>query len=201
MKKIQSLVKWLIVDTFPFPLLPLFLIIHIGILFLFSDATTTINKYASNLLQFVGLIVVIKAVNDNVRIVDRSSVIASIKKWLNSFPLKKRNITIEVGTASILMSAGRVKARVIRKTKTLDEKVNFAFEEIERLERELENSIDEFDKKIDELKKSMDDFRTGQSNDLNEIKKRLSDVFVGGAKEELFGIACIFYSLIASFFT
>lgn len=200
MKKLKSLFKWLIIDTFPFPLLPLFLLLHITALYLYSDATISINKYVSNILQFVGLVVVIKAVNDNVKIVDRSSVVKSFINWLKAFPLIKRNITIQVQGASMATSAGKVKARVIRKTETLEERINYAFEEIERLEKEIENTTVDFDKKVDEVKKSISELKTSQNNEIVEIKNRLSEVFVGGAKEELFGIGCIFYSLIVSFF-
>ena len=200
MNKIKSLLKWLFIDTLPFPWLVLFLGIHIVALIQYPDSTPLVNKYTSNILQFIGIVVVIKAVNDNVNIIDRGSLINSFREWLNACPLRRQHYTVQVNTANIVITAGEVKARVIRNPKTLEDKINYAFEEIERIEKDLGNSTEKLNTRIDDIKVSVGELRTSHENRLKDVDRRLSEVFIGGAKEEVFGIVCIFYSLVTSFF-
>lgn len=202
MRKIRSFFKWLLADTFPFSLFPLFLFIHIMVLILYPDARATINKYVSNILQFIGLIIVLKAVNDNVKIIDRGSITRSISEWLNAFPFRKRKATVHVvNIAGELNSAGHITARLIHKPETLEEKINYAFEELKRLEREISHTTETRNKKINGLEATIGELKTKQDNKIQDIQMRLSEVFAGGAKEEIFGVVCIFYSLVTSFFS
>jgi hypothetical protein len=182
-------------------LIPLFIIVHVLALFSYPENSLAIHKIVSNILQFIGLIVVFKAVNDNIKIVNRSSLMLSFSEWLNTCPLRKKNITLQVNTTSTVSIAENVKVHTTRKTETMEEKVNYAFEEIGRLERDIGNLEKKLGKEVDGLKVTLGELTTNQESKLEDIRMRLNKVFAEGAKEEIFGIACIFYSLIASLFS
>lgn len=202
MTRLKSFLRWLFVDTYPISLLPVILLLHMITFILYPNATATINKTLSNVLQFIGLIFVIKAINDNTRIIGRSSLLNLLSIWINANPLRTRrgNLTVQVGAAGELNMAGQVTPVLIRKRETLEEKLDFVFEEIKRLEREIGRTADKLTNRINGLQRSISDLDARYNKELEGIEGRLSDVFVGGAKEEVFGIACIFYSLIVSFF-
>jgi hypothetical protein len=198
MNKIRQLFIWLLVDTFPLSLSPFLIIVHLFLLRFYPDESERINRVASNMLQAFALVVVFMSVSDNLEVINRGSLSRMFIEWLNAFPLRKRNVTVHVNGMGSLTAFGTARVRVIPKTETLEEKVAFLFDEVNRLQEEMNGAEQRLNVGVETLKKALEEAKASQASTLAELEGRLSDVFVGGTKDQLFGIACILHSLIAA---
>lgn len=189
-------------QPWPLHLLLLFMVIHVIGLKVFLNNIDNWNLFSSTFLQLFGGWFVIKTINDNLGVLSSSSITEHVRRYLKSMPTyKPKSITIQLQGGSASTSTGFAKLTVSKKLKTTKEKIEFLFSEIKRLETENRESKVELNRRIDNLKSTMDESIRSQKKDIENIRGKLVDTLIGGAKEEALGILCIFYSLLIPYVT
>lgn len=198
---VKRLYKWFLIP-WPLHLLLIFVISHVVGLFVFIEHVDGWNLFSSTSLQLFGGWIVIKTINDNLGILSSSSIMQFVREYFKSIPAyKPKSITIQVGGVSSSASVGNATVVVSKRLKTTKEKIEFLFLEIKRLENENRELRAELVSKIDNLKSSIEDSIRNQKRDIENIRSKIIDTLVGGAKEEALGILCIFYSLLIPYVT
>ncbi len=198
---IKRLYNWFVIP-WPLHLFPIFFIVHLAGFAVFSENIDGWNLFSSTSLQLFGGWYVIKTINDNLGIFSGSSIMQSVRDYFKSFPAyKPKSITMYAEGASYGVSFGNAKLTINKKLKTTKEKVEFLFSEIKRLENENRKLKAELVSKIDNLKSSLEDSVRNQKKDIESIQSKVVETMVGGTKEGVLGIFCIFYSLLIPYVT
>lgn len=194
MNYLQRVWYWL---KYPWPLhvYPLLIGIHLGILNYFALYAKVINLWFSTGFQVVGGILILIAIDSNLNIVSNSSIKNSIIKWIKSFPLKPKSYTLEVQGIAQSNSFSNARLSVTPKMSTLEEKIDFLFQEIKRVDEDRQEIRKEFSERVHKSEQKIAELEKSYNFQINEIKSKINAVTIGGIKVEVLGVLCIIYGL------
>ena len=194
MNYLQRIWYWL---KYPWPLhvCPLLIGIHLGVLNYFAIHAKVINLWFSTGFQVVGGALILLAIDSNLNIISNSSIKNSIIKWIKSFPLKRKSSTLEVQGIAHSNSFGKARLSVTPKMNTLEDKIDFLFQEIKRVDEDKQEIRKEFSERVHKSEQKIIALEKSYSFQINEIKSKINEVTIGGIKLEVLGVLCIVYGL------
>ena len=194
MNYLQRIWYWL---KYPWPLhvFPLLILIHLGVLNCFTPHIKIINLWFSTGFQVVGGILILWAIDSNLNIISNSSIKNSIIKWIKSFPLKPKSTTLEPQCIVNSSSFGKAKLSVTPKMNTLEDKIDFLFQEVKRVDEDKQEIRKEFFERVHQSERKMAELEKNYNFKIKEIMSKINDVTIGGIKLEIFGVLCIIYGL------
>ena len=135
---------------YPWPLhvCPLLIGIHLGVLNYFTLHEKVVNLWFSTGFQVVGGILILLAIDSNLNVISNSSIKNSIIKWIKSFPLKRKTHKLEAQSIASSSSFGKARLSVTPKMSTLEEKIDFLFQEIKRIDEDKQEIRNEFSERV-----------------------------------------------------
>jgi hypothetical protein len=189
MNKVKQLVTW---SLKAWPLLSVGIIAFVHY-YLYRYIGTSINKFIALFLQFIGGLVVLYSINDNIGTFKRRNLFSIFVEWLKSFPLIKKATTVgkELDLRFSIEPSSIYHAE--RKCETVDEKL----EEFKRQLDELRNLV--FLKEIairndiSTIEIKFQDAISKNNADIRDVKKLLDDSIVGAVNLQLFGVLLVSY--------
>lgn len=165
-------------------------LIILVVTFLYFVKTITYQpKIVSALFLVFGLTIIIwQMIGDTKRFPNRN--LNTLKNWIKKFPgFKPKNLKINLGSSSVIMTAGKAHVRVtISKDASVEEKVNYLMQQKEELETAIINLDDKLDSELSELNKSIKELDRKIVETKNIINSTISDVTVGNYDLKLFSV-------------
>ena len=195
MNYLQEIWRWFIKDPWPLHVCPLLIGIHLVVLNYFTSHTTVINLWFSTGFQVVGGILILLAIDSNLKVVSNSSIKNSIIEWIKSFPLKPKAYSLKVQSIAHSNSFGKARLSVTPKMSTLEDKVDFLFQEIKRLDEDKREIRKEFSERVHKSEQKIAELEKSYNFQINEIKSKINEVAIGSIKLEVLGVLCIIYGL------
>ncbi len=192
MAYIRRLCNWA-GTPWPLHLIPVFIGVHLILLSLFPENLQIINMYCCSSFPGIGGLFVIWSINSNLNILSGSSIKNAVIGWFKAFPVKAKSFSDD-GSIHIGLSVNS-QGRSVLKMESIEEKIEYLFEEIKRLEKESSELktelMAEMYKVEDRLLPRINDL----SDETREIKNKMNNVLVGGANLEILGVFIIIYGL------
>jgi hypothetical protein len=155
----------------------------------FLSIITYKPKIVSALLLVSGLSIIIwQMIGDSKRFPNRN--LNTLKNWIKKFPgFKSKNLKINVGSANIIMTAGKAHVRIgISKDASVEEKVNYLIQQKEEMETAIINLDDKLDSELSELNKNIKELDKKIIETENIINSTISEVTVGNYDLKLFSV-------------
>jgi len=195
MNYLRRLWRW-VIKPWPLHLLPLAIIAHLLIIDLYPGNIEIINLWGSTIFQLVGGILILVAIDGNLNVISNSSLKNTILGWFREFPGKAKHHRIEGKGASLSISTGKGRISFTPKMETIDEKVEYLFQEIKRLDELREEDKKEAHERIHKSEQRITSIENVHGQEIKDIKNKLSKVLVGSVKLEVLGVLCIVYGLV-----
>ncbi len=178
----------------PLHLAPIFIGGHLISLYLFPENLQIINLYCCSVFPGIGGFFVILTINSNLNILSGSSIKRAVIDWFKAFSAKAKPFSDEGHIQMRLLAKG--KARSTSKMESIEEKIEYLFDEITRLGQENSALRIELKTEIHKVEKTLLPRINNLSDETREIKTKINNVLVGGATHEIFGLLIIFYGLV-----
>ena len=180
-----------------FALLPL-VACHLVALSLLPGHVVLVNKLTSTTMQIVGGLIVLHAVDSNLGLFRRQTLISLVVGWFREFPLIRRSVTVSLEGAAFSSATGSAGLTVERKFTTVEDRVS----ELERQLKELRATIQEHKtavlQQIEEVKAEFNRSLTANQAAIGELSARIEVATVGGFKQQAFGVHLAVYGAIVS---
>jgi len=197
---VMKLIKW-ILRGWPVLIMVLILSLHLYLINCFNINVKSLNKIVSLIAQIIGGVLVIYSIDSNIGIIKGKNLKEELITYLKEFPLFKKSVVISEQVTISSKSFANIKANVVRNPKTIDEKIDYLQEQIEKIKKELNQNVDELRKAINNLSKYFNEKFHKTNVTLNEIEKKVEEVSVGGIKIQVFGVFLLIYGAISGYFT
>ena len=181
----RKIFKWIVDGRFH----NLTLIILAVTILYFVKTITYQPKIVSALFLIFGLAIIIwQMIGDSKRFPNRN--LSTLKNWIKKFPgFIPTTLKINVGSASVIMTAGKAHVRVsISKEASVEEKVNYLMQQKEEMETAIINLDDKLDSELSELNKNIKELDRKIVETENIINSTISDVTVGNYDLKLFSV-------------
>lgn len=179
----------------PLHIFPVLVIIHLLFLQFLPESHQKVNDYFSACFQIFGGLLVLQAINSNMRLLSKSNMIKEVYAWIKSFPLRSRNITISVSDAISATSSLSANLVVVPKLSTIEEKVEHLLKEIKRINSKIEGTKKDFRQEIERHTEKSNKKLSKLHNRTHEIEMNLKRTIVGSVKLEVLGIFTISYGI------
>jgi len=159
----------------------------------------TTHKTISLFSQLFGGLLVLYSIDSNIGIIKRKNLYDIFRAYLKEFPLIKRHVTIQAHSGAMTLTGGKVKLRVTRNPKTLDEKIEYLQEQLNEVRREVETETTELHKKIDTRAEAIDARLNDTQETIKNIETKIEEVSIGGIKIQIFGLLLVVYGSITGY--
>lgn len=195
--KLGKTLSWLIIRTWFISFILLIVLIHwLTVTVVVPQASETINHYASGIFQFVGCLVILWAIINNLGLISKSSIYDLIVRYLKEFPYYKDNRSHALDIHGVeqvqVVSSSRAKFHY----NTVDEKIEYLMGEIDRLDHEINRTRTQLKSEISQLDERLQNKIKVTNGNIDKANKELKSHVVGGAKVEIFGLLLVIYGII-----
>lgn len=173
---------------------------HYAALQLFPAQAVFINKLTGTMLQVVGGVIVLVAIDGNLGLFRKQTLYSMVVEWFRDFPLIRRSVTIALSGVAASSATGYAALSVERRFTTVEERVA----ELERQIKELHITIAQQKvallSRIDEVKVELGKGLASSQAATQELSDRIETSAVGGFKQQAFGVLLAIYGAIVSAF-
>jgi outer membrane murein-binding lipoprotein Lpp len=156
--------------------------IHWIALIEFSATSQLVNKIIGMLLQTSGGLLVLYSINDNLGLFRSQSLLATVVTWLQSFPLVRRSVTVNLQGVSAIALAGSATASISQNFSTLEDLVKFLEQEVLAVRQELKAGLVEATRKLESVKSELGSRIDATSTKVTELTHKIERATVGGFK-------------------
>lgn len=200
MRAIKNILKW-IWKAWPIIIILPCLIIHYELIHYFEPYADTIHKTIALIVQIVGGLLVLYSIDSNIGIIKDKKLTALFTDYLKSFPLIKKSYVIEAKSGAMSVTGLDAKLKVIRKPKTIEDKLNYLQEQIDSLEKTIDKKAEALDSKIKNISEKLNADVSETKKAIEHIETQIEQVSIGGFKSQLFGLLLLLYGAITSYIT
>jgi hypothetical protein len=162
---------------------------------------SNINKLIALILQIVGGLIVLYAIDSTLGVVGSTSLGKLFLEHLKRFPLLKRSVYLEGASAEAQASAGLGKMRTGLPKRTLEEKIENLQQQIDWLKEDLGEEIKGVKSQLAESDRRHQQAETALRNSINKLKQEFKELSIGGVKTQIFGVLLVIHGAAASYYT
>lgn len=192
---LKELYIWLR-TIWPFYLFVVGIAAHHIFLWLLPGYISTINKTFTASFQFGGGILVLYSIRSNMFKLSKKTYKDLVKQWVKSFPVPFRNRSIVIDAGHFVSKSSlSADIKLVPKLFTFEEKIDFLFKEIERLDSKAAQIRNDLNKEIRAVSKDIEKQQNELNNRVQEINRSL-EVYGMSVKAEFFGVLCILYGVL-----
>ena len=161
-----------------------------------------INKALALVLQVIGGLLVLYSIDSNLGLFEKGKLMTLGKRWLISHPFSKKEVHNVSAYASLSINAAtNVEFREHKVPATLEERVDLLFKHVDWLKEDLSKQKEQYEKRVKDLETKLTEGQVSLSSSVNEIKKNLESVAIGGLKLQIFGVVLVIYGSLLSYIT
>lgn len=195
----RELPAWLM-RAWPFwALLPAFAT-HWLALTAFPASPQMVNKVAGMMLQVSGGLLILYAVNDNLGLFRRQSLLATAVAWFKAFPRKGKNISIQLSGVSAAALSGSASVSTRKSPTTLEERVEYLESTIAKHRQEVAEGFANARRTLEGAKSELHARVDSTAGKLAELSQKVEHAAVGGFKLQGFGVLLAIYGAVTSVF-
>ena len=199
MNRLRELVAWLM-RAWPLLAVAPLALAHAIAHAAFSGHPQLVNKVAGMLLQMLGGLLILYAINDNLGLFRSQSLLGSIRAWLQSFPFIRRNVVITGSSVAVLGITGSAAGTVSQKFATLKERVAYLEREIHLVRRELQAGLADAKRQLEQAKSELQARIDVAVRQVAELREKVERATVGGFKLQGYGVLLALYGAVTSVF-
>lgn len=195
----RELPRWLN-RAWPFwALLPAFAA-HWQALSSLSIAPQTVNKVVGMALQVIGGLLILYSINDNLGLFRRQSLLTATIAWFKSFPLRGKDITVQLRGAAIGSFTGSASVSTRKLPTTLEERVAYLESTLAAHKQEVADAFASAQRNLDSAKVELHGRIGTTVNQIAELSQKVELAAVGGFKLQGFGVLLAIYGAVTSVF-
>jgi hypothetical protein len=162
--------------------------------------TVVINKLTGTVLQILGGLIVLHAVDGNLGLFRKQTIASVVLAWLRDFPLFRRHVVIALSGIASSSAVGSASLSVRRAANTIEERIA----EVERQLEEVRIAVREqgvaVHRRIDEVKTELSASIASNEKAVNQLSAQLETATVGGFKQQAFGVMLAIYGAVVGVF-
>jgi hypothetical protein len=155
-----------------------------------------IHKIAGVGLQIVGGAFVLFSLNKNMGVFKQGTLLQRVVRWIRSFPLIKRTVTLQVQSIASSAAVGTPTIRAVQKGRSVEERIEELERRIAECFQEVSKTEERLRKRIESVKAELKSELSEKAKSIAEIESRLVATVVGSANSQVFGILLVFYGTI-----
>jgi hypothetical protein len=198
MRKIFPLLKWFW-RAWPALILLIFFFTHMLLINYFHFNANATNKTIALIAQIVGGLLILYSIDSNIGIIKGENLLKIFIGYLKEFPLLKRTVVLEVQGAVHAVTSGEARLTVVRKPKSVKEKIEYLQAQIIEVKERFEELSKKLNEKVDRQSKEMRAQIQETKSLLRRIETKMEEVSIGGIKVQLFGVLLIVYGSISDY--
>lgn len=173
---------------------------HFAALSLLPTHVVLVNKLTGTTMQIVGGLVVLHALDGNLGLFRKQTLMSVVVAWFRDFPLIRRHHTISLQGVASSSAVGSATLTVERKFTTVEERIT----ELERQFKERLAAIQRQQaavlQRIDEVKTELNRGIASNQAAIGELAAQIEVATVGGFKQQAFGVLLAIYGSVVSVF-
>jgi hypothetical protein len=166
----------------------------------FPASPQVVNKIAGMALQVSGGLLILYAVNDNLGLFRRQSLIATAVAWFKAFPRKGKNITIQLSGVSAAAMAGSASVSTRKTPTTLEERVEYLESTLAKHRQEVAEGFAHAQIALEGAKSELHARIDSTASQITELGQKVEHAAVGGFKLQGFGVLLAIYGAVTSVF-
>lgn len=174
--------------------------IHLLLLNYLNAPDEKINAFISLFAQLSGGLLVLYSIDDNIGLFKKGGIIEELKSYLLTFPLIKRNITLNLDSGNFKISGGEANLAVSRNPQTIEEHIEYLQEQINELKFNVDKKYSKLNQVIGELDTRISNSIEENSSAISDIKSKLESFAIGGLKLQFFGVLLVIYGAFAGYY-
>ena len=184
---------------------PLLALVPVGAIHLlafreFTSHPALVHKLVGVTLQFLGGLLVLYSVNDNLGLFRSQSLTTAVISWFKDFPVLRKSVSLTGSVSSASSATASLSVAVTRSSTTLEERVA----EVERLlvqvQQQLAQEVHAIGVKLSEAKSELSKQIDETAVTVSDLSRRLEHAAVGGFKFQALGVLLALYGAVASVF-
>jgi hypothetical protein len=174
--------------------------IHISALRSLPANTVLVNKVAGTVMQIVGGLIVLFAVDSNLGLFNRQTLAAAVVAWVSDFPLRRRAVTIQLNGVAAATATGSATLTVGRAATTIEEKLAELDRQLNELKSMVRQQNAAVHAKLEAVKAELSGAVESNRGALADLSARIETATVGGFKQQAFGVLLAIYGAVVSVF-
>lgn len=193
-------IKW-IFKAWPILVPLIFICFHVFVGFYFCLDLKQANKLISLILQVIGGLLVLYSIDSNLGLFGHLSLGALAIKWVKSFPLKGKPITLDSEPVSTASFVHPLKLRTSGPGKTTEDHLAYLQKQIDWLKEDYKEDLLLLKQKNATLESDLRQELSGLRSTIGIVDHKITKVSVGGIKWQIFGLLLMVYGAVVSYFT
>lgn len=171
--------------------------IHMCLLSYFPDAI--VNDTIALLTQLVGATLVLISIDSALGLMKKQSLLSMPWSWVRSFPRYRQVVNISASGGRISLGGGiaDLTARVEIATKTVDERIEYLEQEMQRLWDTRKRDLMHMEARVDQVERKLALEQSSTREELDSLTSQVERISVGGVKVQALGAALIVHGSVA----
>lgn len=196
----NQLVAW-VLRAWPVLVIAILIVIHVFIVTAFPTHADVVNKWTGFILQVLGGLIVLNAVNQNLGLFRSQSLGTVVVAWFKEFPLRKQRASVVlVAGGSLCSMTGSASLTVKPSVNTLEERLAEVEHQIQEIRVLISTKEVELTSRIDGIKSELSSSIDSTDKTVHALTKKIEHATVGGFKAQAFGFMLVIYGAYVNVF-
>lgn len=193
----RRLPAWLL-RAWPVLALAPFFLVHSLAVHLFPANVVWVHKIMGLCLQFLGGVLILWSVNDNLGLFRQTSLPKAFFAWVREFPIR-RNVVLMAGTGVATASSSAAALSVGRRPPvTIEERIAELELQVKEVRAEFKEQLVAISGQLEAAKSDLTAKIQSTDGKISSLSERVEKVAVGGFKLQAFGVLLAVYGAVTS---
>jgi hypothetical protein len=148
----------------------------------------------------IGGLLILYSINDNLGLFRRQSLLAATIGWFKSFPMRGKNITIQLSGVAAATLAGSASVSARKSPTTLEERIEYLESTLAAHRQEVAEAFANAQRNLESAKVELHGRIGTTADQLAELSQKVEHAAVGGFKLQGFGVMLAIYGAVTSVF-